>query len=92
MPITTGELVLCDLGEARILQRNKKQDGLIMPNAYRAPEILLDMEWDEKADIWAVGQTVCSFFWVCDALWLPYMGIYRHGVCSRKDIYSQTAP
>lgn len=62
MPITIGELVLCDLGEARILQRNKKQDGLMMPNAYRAPEVLLDMEWDEKVDIWAVGQTAWSLF------------------------------
>lgn len=61
MPITTGEPVLCDLGEARILHNNKKQNGLIMPAAYRAPEVLLDMDWDEKVDIWAVGQTVRLF-------------------------------
>ncbi|EYE91453.1 kinase-like protein [Aspergillus ruber CBS 135680] len=61
-PITTGEPVLCDLGEARLLQSNQKQNGLIMPAAYRAPEVLLDMDWDEKVDIWAVGQTAWSLF------------------------------
>lgn len=61
MPITTGEPVVCDLGEARLLQNSQKQTDLIMPTAYRAPEVLLDMDWDERVDIWAVGQTVCSF-------------------------------
>ena len=29
-----------------------------MPGIYRAPEVILDMEWDSKVDIWAAGLTV----------------------------------
>jgi hypothetical protein len=29
-----------------------------MPRVYRAPEVMLGMNWDSKVDIWAVGQTV----------------------------------
>lgn len=56
MPLSSGEPVLADLGEARLAQGN--QTGLIMPNLYRAPEVLLGMKWDNKVDIWAIGQTV----------------------------------
>ncbi|GKZ78393.1 hypothetical protein AnigIFM56816_001951 [Aspergillus niger] len=55
MPLSSGEPVLADLGEARLAQGN--QTGLIMPNLYRAPEVLLGMKWDNKVDIWAIGQT-----------------------------------
>lgn len=60
MPFTTGEPMLADLGEARILlpPDTGTQTGSIMPDLYRAPEVMLNMEWDEKVDIWALGQTV----------------------------------
>ena len=59
MPFTTGEPMLADLGEARLLPTDTRmQTGSIMPGLYRAPEIMLKMEWDEKVDIWALGQTV----------------------------------
>ncbi|KMP05674.1 hypothetical protein CIRG_05355 [Coccidioides immitis RMSCC 2394] len=54
MPINTGLSVLCDFGEARIGDKHK---GDVMPGIYRAPEVILDMEWDSKVDIWAVGLT-----------------------------------
>ncbi|TQB70632.1 hypothetical protein MPDQ_000250 [Monascus purpureus] len=54
MPLTDGEPILADLGEARLAKQ--KQTGLIMPSVYRAPEVLLGMEWDNKVDIWALGQ------------------------------------
>lgn len=60
MPITQGEPLLSDLGEARLGPEGSagKHRGLIMPSIYRAPEVMLGMEWDNKVDIWALGQTV----------------------------------
>ena len=29
--------------------------GVITPRQYRAPEVLLGMEWDEESDLWGVG-------------------------------------
>jgi serine/threonine protein kinase len=58
MPLTGGEPILADLGEARLAKGNQNQTGLIMPRVYRAPEVMLGMNWDSKVDIWAVGQTV----------------------------------
>ena len=54
--MSKGLPVLSDLGEARI--GTVKQKGDIMPGIYRAPEVILDMEWDTKVDIWAMGVMV----------------------------------
>lgn len=56
MPVTYGRPLIADLGEARIARG--KQTGLVMPDIYRAPEVILGMGWDHKVDIWAIGQTV----------------------------------
>lgn len=53
MPISTGLPVLSDLGEARA--GNHKHRGDIMPGIYRAPEVILNMDWDCKVDIWSIG-------------------------------------
>jgi serine/threonine-protein kinase SRPK3 len=50
-----GQPALCDFGEARIGTRHK---GLIQPELYRAPEVLFDMEWDSKVDIWSIATMV----------------------------------
>ncbi|KAI1109520.1 kinase-like protein [Nemania sp. NC0429] len=47
-----GALAICDLGQARI---GKKHHGFAMPTRYRAPEVILDMEWGNPVDIWSVG-------------------------------------
>ncbi|KAE8316886.1 kinase-like protein [Aspergillus transmontanensis] len=60
MPLTSGEPILADLGEARLAE--SKQTGLIMPNVYRAPEVLLGMDWDNKVDIWGLGQMAWTLF------------------------------
>ncbi|KAF3482010.1 CMGC/SRPK protein kinase [Arthroderma uncinatum] len=60
MPITRGFPVLSDMGEARRVEA--KQRGIILPSIYRAPEVMLDMEWDNKVDIWALGQTIWTLF------------------------------
>ncbi|KAK4233681.1 Serine/threonine-protein kinase [Achaetomium macrosporum] len=45
--------VLCDFGEARFGSESYGEEA--MPDLYRAPEILLRIEWTEKIDIWALG-------------------------------------
>lgn len=32
-----------------------------MPGIYRAPEVILGMEWDFKVDIWSAGVMVINF-------------------------------
>lgn len=56
LPLFYGTPVLCDFGEARI-GTNQRQDD-IMPDVYRAPEVILNMKWDYKVDIWNVGMVV----------------------------------
>ncbi|KAL1967096.1 hypothetical protein VTN77DRAFT_3620 [Rasamsonia byssochlamydoides] len=60
MPVTTGLPVLCDLGEARI--GSQKHRGDIMSGVYRAPEVILGMDWDCKVDIWSVGLMLWDLF------------------------------
>jgi serine/threonine-protein kinase SRPK3 len=58
MPFSAGQPVLCDLGEART--GTQKHRGDIMPGIYRAPEVILGMDWDSKVDIWAIGVMVST--------------------------------
>lgn len=59
LPVSAGVPVLCDLGEARL--GDQKHRGDIMPGIYRAPEVILGMEWDNKVDVWSVGVMVRNF-------------------------------
>ncbi|KAJ3579248.1 hypothetical protein NPX13_g1323 [Xylaria arbuscula] len=47
-----GPLTICDFGQARI---GKTHRGRVMPTRYRAPEVILDMEWGSRVDLWNVG-------------------------------------
>lgn len=58
MPITDGEPVICDFGAARLGEPGQKHSGDVMPGVYRAPEIIVGMDWDSKIDIWSVGLMV----------------------------------
>ena len=53
-----GRPVLCDFGEARFGEYNNMAN--IQPNQYRAPEVILEIPWDEKVDIWNVGVMVST--------------------------------
>ena len=53
-----GRPVLCDFGEARFGEFDNMAD--IQPYQYRAPEVILDIPWDEKVDIWSVGVMVST--------------------------------
>ena len=59
MPLSRGFPILCDFGEARI--GNQKHRGDIMPDVYRAPEVILQIDWDKKIDIWAIGTMVSPY-------------------------------
>ncbi|KAI0453911.1 kinase-like domain-containing protein [Xylaria acuta] len=59
MPVTRGLLVICDFSAAKI---GRKHTGDVMPNAYRAPEIIMEMECDSKIDVWSVGIMIWDLF------------------------------
>jgi len=54
--LTSNTPVLSDLSEARL--GDAAHQGYIMPDPYRAPEVLLDMAWSSPVDIWSVGMMV----------------------------------
>ncbi|EEP75786.1 predicted protein [Uncinocarpus reesii 1704] len=52
--------MITDFGEARITNgKDKLPWEDVMPEVYRAPEIILEMPWDNKIDIWGIGM----MFW-----------------------------
>ncbi|KAK0102305.1 hypothetical protein ONS95_005928 [Cadophora gregata] len=53
-----GPLVICDFGQARI---GNKHIGNAMPVPYRAPEVILGMEWDNAVDTWSLGLLIWDF-------------------------------
>lgn len=55
-PVSTGLPILCDFGGARL--DGGKQEGDIMFSAYKPPEVILGMKWDNKVDIWGLGLMV----------------------------------
>ncbi|KAF9630840.1 CMGC/SRPK protein kinase [Lasiodiplodia theobromae] len=59
-PKSWGYPILCDFGEARFAER--KYAEYIMPEIYRAPEVILEMEWDYKVDIWNFGVMIWDLY------------------------------
>lgn len=55
MPITSGAPVISDFGAARLGEPGQKHSGDVMPGVYRAPEIIIGVDWDSQIDIWSVG-------------------------------------
>ncbi|KAK4149938.1 hypothetical protein C8A00DRAFT_37469 [Chaetomidium leptoderma] len=47
-----GALTICDFGQARI---GSEHTGPAMPLPYRAPEVILKMDWGSPVDLWTVG-------------------------------------
>ena len=56
MPLSKGAPLLCDLSEARF--ENSSNVDLVMPDLYRAPEVVLGMPWSYPIDLWAFAMTV----------------------------------
>lgn len=53
-----GQPVLCDFGEARLGEYDNMAD--IQPYQYWALEVIFEIPWDEKVDIWNVGVMVST--------------------------------
>lgn len=77
-PPGQGLPLLSDFGEARF--NDKEHDEDIMPNPYRAPEVILKSKWDYKVDIWSVGMIVRS---------LTYPALMNKFFNDRADVYVQ---
>ena len=54
-----GFAVLCDFGSA--FPDDQTWDGEAQSLPYRAPEVILGVEWNHKVDIWNLGVLVSSF-------------------------------
>ncbi|KAG8423042.1 hypothetical protein J3459_009840 [Metarhizium acridum] len=81
MPITAGLPTLCDFGAARI---GETHFGDVMPGVYRAPEVIMGMEWGSKIDIWSIGVMVC----ISTSLFILRSNKYRYGTSSKVVVYS----
>lgn len=57
-PAGDGLPLLGDFGEARF--GDEENIGDIMPDYYRAPEVILKSNWDYKVDIWSVAMIVSA--------------------------------
>lgn len=53
MPKKLGAPVLCDFGSAVLGDEMHSED--IQPDIYRAPEVILEVPWTYRVDIWNVG-------------------------------------
>ena len=63
MPLTKGEPSITDLSEARFGEF--KHTDRIMPNVYRAPEVILGVPWSYPVDVWGFAMVVSLLsFWV----------------------------
>ncbi|KAL5347497.1 hypothetical protein ACLOAV_007809 [Pseudogymnoascus australis] len=60
VPDDASHNVLCDFGDAQF--GAETYGGEVMPDLYRAPEIVLGICWNEKIDIWAVGMMVWDLY------------------------------
>ncbi|MCJ1473818.1 hypothetical protein MMC13_002469 [Lambiella insularis] len=59
-PKVFGNPVLCDFGYARY--GNVDNDDDIQPAIYRAPEVILTINWSYSVDIWNVGVMIWDLF------------------------------
>lgn len=56
VPDDPGKPLICDFGDAQVGDRLFEVE--VMPDLYRAPEIILCIPWNEKIDIWGFGLMV----------------------------------
>ncbi|KAI1954043.1 hypothetical protein LOZ57_000388 [Ophidiomyces ophidiicola] len=56
--LCNGLPLLCDFGEARTFEEAGTPGEDVMPDVYKAPEVILQMKWDHQIDIWNVAMVV----------------------------------
>jgi serine/threonine protein kinase len=54
----SGIPTITHFGAARFGEPGEMHAGDVMPNIYRAPEVILGMKWNSKIDMWSVGLMV----------------------------------
>lgn len=52
-PAKVGAPILCDFGSA--VSSDTEHTGDVQPDTYRAPEVILEVPWTSRIDIWNVG-------------------------------------
>ena len=57
IPPTPKLPIITDFGEARFADKTHRGED-IMPDIYRAPEVILGMDWNNKVDIWSLAMVV----------------------------------
>lgn len=57
MPLTKGAPLLCDFSDAQF--DDPQNVDLVMPDVYRAPEVVLGMLWSYPIYVWGFAMTVC---------------------------------
>lgn len=60
IPDDPGFPIISDFGDAQFGEM--PFIGEVMPDLYRAPEIILKVPWDEKIDIWALGLMIWDLY------------------------------
>ncbi|KAK3296394.1 kinase-like domain-containing protein [Chaetomium fimeti] len=60
MPKSLGPPVLCDFGAA--VFGDKLHDDDVQPDQYRCPEVILEIPWSYKIDVWNIGCLVWDLF------------------------------
>ncbi|KIW47758.1 hypothetical protein, variant 2 [Exophiala oligosperma] len=83
-PKAIGLPVLSDFGLARFEGGNADDD--IQPEIYRAPEVLLDMDWNYPVDIWNVGAMIwiSSTTNICSMLTIPPRTSFQINITPQK--------
>lgn len=56
----SGASTLSDFGSARVLEAAAVTRGWCMPDAHRAPEILMGLPWGHQVAIWSIGVMVSA--------------------------------
>uniref|UniRef100_A0A914DHM1 Stress-activated protein kinase JNK n=1 Tax=Acrobeloides nanus TaxID=290746 RepID=A0A914DHM1_9BILA len=49
------QIKIADFGTARVSEGDLKMTAYVSTRYYRAPEMILDMQYDEKVDVWSIG-------------------------------------
>lgn len=84
-----GRPLICDFGEARFSDQEYNDD--IMPDIYRAPEVIMHMNWNNKVDIWSVAMVVSTM--LVGTLFLPWKMINSYiGLGPRRSADSLPSP
>lgn len=83
-PKAIGLPALSDFGLARFEGGNSDDD--IQPEIYRAPEVLLDMDWSYSVDIWNIGVMVATSCATLNQISNCLLSLFRSGIFSTINI------